>query len=210
MSYKLDQTGQEIQKDLNLVESLASDFSTSSTYVVGALVRHEGAIYKCKTAISTAGDWDPTKWDQITLESILGAGFGLSIVNNTISLLIDAIYPVGSIYTTINSTTNPGTLFGGTWIALNNGNPLYLVKSATSQVYTGNDNALKVPVDAMSFRNNYNNTKPTSNRTLGLSSGGGDLIDQGNGNASNTGYYPSNLYVDAKIDIALYAWKRTA
>ena len=30
------------------------------------------------------------------------------------SSLLNSIYPVGSIYLSVNST-NPGTLFGGTW-----------------------------------------------------------------------------------------------
>lgn len=33
--------------------------------------------------------------------------------------LLDTIYPVGSIYMSVNSTS-PGTLFGGTWVALQN------------------------------------------------------------------------------------------
>ena len=39
---------------------------------------------------------------------------GHSAVWNGVSNLVDAIYPVGSIYMSVNST-NPGYLFGGTW-----------------------------------------------------------------------------------------------
>ena len=44
------------------VQILAQAFSTSSTYAVGDVVSYNGANYKCKTAIETAGQWDSTKW----------------------------------------------------------------------------------------------------------------------------------------------------
>ena len=37
--------------------------------------------------------------------------------------IFDLIYPVGSIYTSVNNT-NPGTLFGGTWVAFGTGKTL--------------------------------------------------------------------------------------
>lgn len=52
---------------------------------------------------------------------------------NTAFSLIDAvgkyIYPVGSIYMSMNST-NPGTLFGGTWARIANGKMLVGVDSS--------------------------------------------------------------------------------
>ena len=129
--------------------------------------------------------------------------------NEVNALLLSKVYPVGAVFASVENTS-PASLFGGTWEILNSGNQLHLVKSAKMQVYTGEDNALSSPRDALSFRNNYNNLKPTTNRTLGLSATGGDLIDQGNGNTSNTGYYPSNLYADVDIDVGLYVWKRVA
>lgn len=41
-------------------------FSTSETYAVGDYVEKDGKYYKCKTAVSTAGAWDATKWDEQT------------------------------------------------------------------------------------------------------------------------------------------------
>lgn len=38
------------------------EFSESSTYAVGDLVRYNGTVYKCTTAISTAGTWDTGHW----------------------------------------------------------------------------------------------------------------------------------------------------
>lgn len=47
--------------------SLADEFSTSSTYAVGEYVRRGGLMYRCITAITTAGAWDSTKWTEVNI-----------------------------------------------------------------------------------------------------------------------------------------------
>lgn len=42
-----------------------ASYSNTSTYGVGQFVTYDGSIYKCSTAISTAEEWDATKWDLI-------------------------------------------------------------------------------------------------------------------------------------------------
>lgn len=37
-------------------------FSAAKTYAANALCAHLGGIWKCVTAITTAAEWDPTKW----------------------------------------------------------------------------------------------------------------------------------------------------
>ena len=79
---------------------IAPNFSTSSTYVVGDYVIYEDNLYRCKTAISTAGAWNATKWDQVTVgselkyirESLVG---GIHYRGKTVSMLYDG------------ATTNP-------------------------------------------------------------------------------------------------------
>lgn len=46
---------------------LAPVFSTSSTYAVGDVVLYDNKIYKCTTAVTTAGAWDGSKWTQTTV-----------------------------------------------------------------------------------------------------------------------------------------------
>jgi len=57
-----------------------SKFSELSTYSVGDVVWYEGAYYKCKTAVTTAGAWVSTNWEVTTPESdkaifLIGNGY---------------------------------------------------------------------------------------------------------------------------------------
>jgi len=58
----------------NLEEVVGNDtdtFSTSSTYAIGDVVVHDNKFYRCKTAITTAGAWDSSKWDEINVRQEL-------------------------------------------------------------------------------------------------------------------------------------------
>ena len=41
------------------------EFESTATYAVGKLVMYSNAVWKCKTAIATAGAWDASKWNKI-------------------------------------------------------------------------------------------------------------------------------------------------
>lgn len=86
----------EIKTSVNTIYDalgLGTDtFSTSTSYVVGDMVIYNGTIYKCINA--TSGAWNPVDWSLVSFLSM--------------------IYPVGSIYMSVNST-DPSLLFGGTW-----------------------------------------------------------------------------------------------
>ena len=47
----------------------ATVYSTSYKYAVGSYCTYAGELYKCKTAITTAGAWDASKWTKITAYS---------------------------------------------------------------------------------------------------------------------------------------------
>ena len=55
---------------------IADDFSTESTYAVGDYVIYEGDLYKCTTAVTTAGAWDSTKWTETLVMDEVEAGGG--------------------------------------------------------------------------------------------------------------------------------------
>lgn len=73
--FKFTQTGQQIQNDLDLVENSIGDvFSTSSTYAVGDLVIYNNKLWKCHTAVSSAGDWTgTTNWTETQIANVLKA-----------------------------------------------------------------------------------------------------------------------------------------
>ena len=53
----------------NTSKSLADEYTTSKSYIVGDVVVHNDELYMCKSA--TSGSWDSSKWDSITLGSII-------------------------------------------------------------------------------------------------------------------------------------------
>lgn len=50
---------------LELARLLASDFSTSATYFVGEFCRYNSKIWECKTAITSGGTWNASKWIEL-------------------------------------------------------------------------------------------------------------------------------------------------
>ena len=67
-----------------------------------------------------------------TADNKIKLGWNLKLNGNKINGLVDLIYPVGSIYTSTVST-NPGTLFGGTWTQITD---KFLI--AANSTYTAN------------------------------------------------------------------------
>lgn len=63
---------------LALAGIIAVTFSASSTYKVGDYVLYNHTLYRCKTAITTAGAWDASKWDAAKTQDIFtGSAPGL-------------------------------------------------------------------------------------------------------------------------------------
>lgn len=62
--------------------------------------------------------------------------------------LLELVYPVGSIYISMSST-NPGALFGGTWVQINN---RFLYATTSSMIIAG-ENIHTLTVDEMPAHN---------------------------------------------------------
>jgi hypothetical protein len=59
-------------RSLALQEGIAPAFSSSSTYAVGDYCTHEGLLYKCTTAVTTAGAWDSSDWTAVAVTGEMG------------------------------------------------------------------------------------------------------------------------------------------
>ena len=55
----------------NPAVNFTAEYDATSTYSLGALVLHDGLLYKCTTAIATAEEWDATHWTAVTMAELL-------------------------------------------------------------------------------------------------------------------------------------------
>lgn len=55
---------------------IADPYSSSATYSVGDYCSHDGKLYRCTTAISTAEDWTAAHWTETTVGDELDNGGG--------------------------------------------------------------------------------------------------------------------------------------
>jgi microcystin-dependent protein len=86
------------------------------------------------------------------------------IFNNNLRNVANVIYPIGSIYMSVNST-NPGTLFGGTWTAWSQGRvPVGVNNSGTFQTVesTGGSETVTLTTAQMP---NHNHTQVSHTHT---------------------------------------------
>ena len=131
----------------------------------------------------------------------------------TLASIFNAVYPVGSIYTS-TSNANPSTIFGGTWVAFGSGKTLVGVDSGDTDFSlaeaTGGEKTHTLTIDEMPSHNHSKlklrwNTNTGANAVYGSNgSGSGSEYDsqayEGGGQAHN------NL----PPYICVYFWKRTA
>lgn len=129
---------------------------------------------------------------------------------------LDFVYPIGSIYLSINST-NPSKWFGGTWQQITSDAYLKIVTSNAGSL-SGTTTDHKIPIESMPshehiIRNNYGYIDSSANtgtgywgQKLSYTASGGTAVSSGYYRAIATGggqaYYPYYYGV--------YVWKRTA
>ena len=149
------------------------------------------------------------QWDGDSWESSAGGGI-------TAEEDIDAVYPVGSIYTSIVST-NPGTVFGvGTWVEFGAGRVLVGVDSADTDFdtveETGGSKTHTLTVDEIPA---HVHDEYTNQNTTGGLVGWGSARDTSTNNATLTDYDTGSTgggqaHANMPPYLTVYFWKRTA
>ena len=129
-----------------------------------------------------------------------------------ITNLVNLVYPIGSIYLSVSST-NPATLFGGTWVAWGTGRVPVGLDTSQSEFNTvektGGEKTHKLTIGEMpnhthGFRLAYGANDPAQGFNYGNTVAGifsGDYISANGGDG-----YHNNL----QPYITCYMWKRTA
>lgn len=90
-------------------EVVSDVWSSSTTYAAGSYCIYNNVLWKCLVQHSNQTPAKGTYWTQVSVDSELTALNG-----NLGNLIIDKLYPVGSIYLE-TTNTNPSTKLGGTW-----------------------------------------------------------------------------------------------
>ncbi len=57
-----------------LADDMANEFSIQSTYAVGDYVMHDYKLYKCISAVTTAGNWNSAKWQECKIGDEINGG----------------------------------------------------------------------------------------------------------------------------------------
>ena len=66
-------------KETGALDPIGDEFNSSLTYVVGDFCIYNNTLYKCTTAIDTAGEWDEFKWEATTVATELSLGSDNSV-----------------------------------------------------------------------------------------------------------------------------------
>ena len=66
-------------KETGALDPIGDEFNSSLTYVVGDFCIYNNTLYKCTTAVDTAGEWDESKWEATTVAAELSLGSDNSV-----------------------------------------------------------------------------------------------------------------------------------
>lgn len=153
---------------------------------------------------------DESGWVYYRTPTELLADIGASGGGVDVSTVLDKVYPVGSIYMSVNST-NPKTLFGGTWVQIKD---RFLLAASTTYKAgsTGGEATHTLTVDEI----------PNHQHVLWYPNAGGEqsaAIGYPEAGSKNTWYAEASktggagggaAHNNLPPYLAVYVWKRTA
>ena len=136
-------------------------------------------------------------------------------LSSDVTDLIDIIYPIGSIYMSVNSV-NPSTLFGGTWEQIED---KFLLASGSTYSNGATGGSANAVVVSHTHTQNQHRHELTGSKTTGMSSG--NYLRAGSGSATDGQYtnYSTPTINSTGEDgtgknmppyIVVNVWKRTA
>lgn len=109
------------ERSVAAVSNAADAYDAAQTYTVGDLVIYENQLYKCITAITTAEQWDSTKWQATTLAEELGEhGGGTDVEANPSGTATDTLSKIGIAGTIYEILGGGGTGGSGMFVDTNN------------------------------------------------------------------------------------------
>lgn len=172
--------------------------TATSAHSAGEYVMISNALYKVTASVAKGDTW--TIGTNVTAASVG------SEISSLKSDLANKLYPVGSIYMSVNAT-NPAELFGGTWEQIKD-RFLLAAGDAYAAGSTGGEAEHTLTVDEM----------PTHSHKTGIQSIAGGYID---GNTNAVVYFDPNGRTTANTGgnqphnnmppyLAVYMWKRIA
>lgn len=188
------------------------------------------SVYAVKNAL--ADKQDALNFDSTPRDGSLNPVTSRGIYNYLHDELVDMLYPVGSIYMTVDGSINPGNIIGGTWLQIS-GYYLYGGARAAAGTFGGSATTTITPtgtvgphaltVDEMPAHvHTFGMTNGLTYSNLGVTNGGSSVgtgLNQSSSNVSATGGgegHSHNFEADS-IDISIapqrlnvVVWKRTA
>lgn len=201
-----------------------SNLSTSSTNPVQNKVINTELGKKLSTSGGTMKGALTTKGIKLTSGTDYGATLPSNPATNQLffqtigsNFVLDNVYPVGSIYMSVNST-NPGTLFGGTWERIMERFLFGCGDERYPAGHTGGEEQHLLTVEEMPSHKHAMayGPDPSGNSTgfaYGIAAGSATNSAGGRGYASNLGTFSSGsgwAHNNMPPYLCVYIWKRTA
>ncbi len=94
----------------------------SGDYVANTMLRWNGSAYELLSSAGSGGGGEHVELTQAQYDALSqaekenGSVYFITDASPAMSSLLDMFYPVGSYYETSNSSFNPNTAWGGTWV----------------------------------------------------------------------------------------------